>query len=169
MSSNPQPFLHFFWNSPFIVWMPYSLAVPTRIALMNQTVHLNTVNRIIHAWTITSLKSCYLPNFLKPPYSKKIIKDNVVQSMFSFHKIFINLEKIMQSELYCPLNNSLSISIKSLCFISVSFEKHESGTIQVDHTVLLETYVILKTHMVCCCILIHTVLSRILYIVFSRM
>ena len=93
MSSNPQPFLHFFWNSPFVVWMPYNLAVPTCIVLMNQTVHLNIVSRIVHAWTITSLKSCYLPNFLKPPYSKKNIKDNVVQSMFSFHKILINLEK----------------------------------------------------------------------------
>ena len=45
--------------------------VPTRIALMNQTIHLNTVNRIVCAWTITSLKSRYLPGFLKPGYAKK--------------------------------------------------------------------------------------------------
>ena len=37
-----------------------------------------------------------------------------------FHTIFINLQKILQSHPHCPLNDSLLISIKSLCFISVS-------------------------------------------------
>ena len=37
----------------------------------NQTVHLKTVNHIVCAWTITSIKSCYLPGFLKLGYGKK--------------------------------------------------------------------------------------------------
>ena len=45
--------------------------VLTRIVLMNQIVHLNTVNRIVHAWTITSLKSRCLLGFLKPGYGTK--------------------------------------------------------------------------------------------------
>ena len=87
---------------------------------MNQIVHLNTMNCIVCTWTILSIKSCYLPGFLKPGYDEKIIKDNRVRSILSFHTIFINLRKILQSHPYCPLRDSLLIFIKSLCFISVS-------------------------------------------------
>ena len=101
---------------------------------MNQIVHLNTVNRIVRAWTITSNKYRYLSGFLKPGYGKKIIKDNTVRSILSFHKTFINLQKILQSDTYCPLKDSLLIFIKSSCFISLSsiFWKFESGIIRVD-------------------------------------
>ena len=54
------------------------VTVPTCIVLMNQIVHLNTVNRIVRAWTIKSLKIRHLRGFLKPGYGKKIIKDNTV-------------------------------------------------------------------------------------------
>ena len=64
----------------------WGTGVPTRIVLMNHIVHLNTANRIIRNWTITSLKSRYLPGFLK---------ENTVQSILSFHKIFTNLQKII--------------------------------------------------------------------------
>ena len=61
-------------------WMMENVrvTVPTCIVLMNQIVHLNTVNRIVRAWTIKSLKTRHLRGFLKPGYGKKIIKDNTV-------------------------------------------------------------------------------------------
>ena len=49
---------------------------PTRIALLNRIFHLNNVDRIVHAWTKTSIKSRYLPGFPLPGHSKKILKDN---------------------------------------------------------------------------------------------
>ena len=52
-----------------------------------------------------SLKSCYLPGFLKLGYSKKIIKDNTVWFILSFHKIFSNLQKVIQSDPCCPLKD----------------------------------------------------------------
>ena len=54
------------------------VTIPTCIVLMNQIVHLKTVNRIVRAWTIKSLKTRHLRDFLKPGYGKKIIKDNTV-------------------------------------------------------------------------------------------
>ena len=54
------------------------VTVPTCIFLMNQIVHMKTVNRIVRAWTIKSLKTRHLRDFLKPGYGKKIIKDNTV-------------------------------------------------------------------------------------------
>ena len=61
-------------------WMMENVrvTVPTCIVLMKQIVHLNTVNRIVRAWTIKSLKTRHLRGFLKPGYGKKIIKDNTV-------------------------------------------------------------------------------------------
>ena len=106
--------------------------------------------------------------FSKTGYSKKIVKDNVVQFMLSFHKTFINLEKltyIVLSTIFYQFPSKANV----LFLFQTSFEKtwirDNTGW---PNTVLLETYVVLKIHMVCCCIWIHIVLSRILYIVFPR-
>ena len=40
-------------------------SLPIRIVVINQIVHLNTVNCIVRARTIMPLKSRYLPGFLK--------------------------------------------------------------------------------------------------------
>ena len=55
---------------------------------------LNTVNLIVRAWTITSFKFRYLPSFLKQGYEKENKKDNMIRSILSFQKIFMNLQKI---------------------------------------------------------------------------
>ena len=86
-------------------------SVPTRIVLMNQMVHLNTVNRIIHAWTIMLFKSRYLPNFLTRGTTKnqkdqfgsihivliqnfhQSSKDNTPRSIFSSQGFFINFHQ----------------------------------------------------------------------------
>ena len=54
-----------------ILFKFFCYVVPTRIVLMIQIVHLNTVNRIVRAGTIATLKSRYLPGFLKPGYANK--------------------------------------------------------------------------------------------------
>ena len=57
---------------------------------------------------------------------------NTALSTSSFHKIFINLQKLLQPDPYCPLKDSLLIFIKSLCFFlfQAFFEKSELGTIR---------------------------------------
>ena len=47
--------------------------VPTRIVLLNRIVHLNTVNHIVHNWTITSSKIQHSPDFQKPGCGKRTI------------------------------------------------------------------------------------------------
>ena len=44
--------------------------VPTRIVLLNHIDHLNTVNRIVYNWTITSFKIQHSPDFGKPRCGK---------------------------------------------------------------------------------------------------
>ena len=137
------------------------LAVPTRIVLMNQIVHLDTVNRIVHTWTIMSLKSRYLSGFLKPGYGKKIIKDNLIQFMLSFNKIFINYQKIIQSDPYCPLKDSAWPILSSQGFFRSFHQKlvfyfqfkHLLKSLNqrqygLTHTIALEKKI--KTHMIHC-------------------
>ena len=144
-----------FWGWFFLIhWKKFSkgsnpfhpsVAVPTHIVLVNQLVHLNTVDCLVCSWTITPLKSCCLPGFLKPGYDKKkILKDNTVQLILSFHKISINLQKVIHSDPYCPLKDSVWPIWSSQGFF-INFHqklmfyfhfKHllklESGTILVD-------------------------------------
>ena len=122
----------------------YRRIVPTRIVLMNQIVHLNTVNCIVRAWNITSLKSRYLPAFLKLGYGKKVIKDNTLRPILSFHSFHQYLKDnavrpILSSQGYYLTHIVLSKILykfpskaRVLFLFQASFEKLESGTIQVD-------------------------------------
>ena len=47
------------------------LLVPTRIALLNHIVHLNTVYYIVCNWTITSFKIQHSPDFRKQRYGER--------------------------------------------------------------------------------------------------
>ena len=49
--------------------------LPTRIVLLNRIVHLNTVNRIVRNWTITSFKIQHSPKMRR--------KDNMVWTIFN--------------------------------------------------------------------------------------
>ena len=54
-------------NVPLVdAFLLYSGAALTRIVPPNRTVHLNTVNRIVRNWTITSFKIQHSPDFRKP-------------------------------------------------------------------------------------------------------
>ena len=109
--------------------------------LMSQITHLNTVNHV-YSWTIASLKSRYLPAFLKPEYGKKVIKDNTVRFILSFHKIFINIQKIyspthiVRSRIlfdpYCLLKFSYFNQKLVFYFCFKHLENLESGTRRVD-------------------------------------
>ena len=46
-------------------FIAYSMTVSTRIVLLNRIVHLNTVNRNVRNWTITSFKIQHSPDFRK--------------------------------------------------------------------------------------------------------
>ena len=52
----------------FLFWwrLRQQASVPARIVLLNRIVHLNTVNRIVRNWTITSFKIQHSPDFRKP-------------------------------------------------------------------------------------------------------
>ena len=105
--------------------------MPTHIALMNQIVNLNTMKHVVRTWTITSLKSRYLQGFLKLGYNKKIIKDNMIQSILSFH----NLQKIIQSLTHIVFSIILykfSSKVRVLFLFQASFKKFKSETIWVD-------------------------------------
>ena len=51
---------------------------------MNQIIHLNTVNSIIHAWTIISFKSHYLPAFYSWDITKRTWKTILFDPYWSF-------------------------------------------------------------------------------------
>ena len=56
-----EKYFRFQWNCRQL-----RIDVPTHIVLLNCIVHLNTVNRIAHNWTITSFKIQHSPDFGKP-------------------------------------------------------------------------------------------------------
>ena len=67
--------LCFFCFFIFVFWTVLCMGtgVPTRIVLLNRIVHLNTVNHIVHNWTITSSKIQHSPDFQKPGCGKRTI------------------------------------------------------------------------------------------------
>ena len=110
--------------------------------LMSQITHLNTVNHV-YSWTIASLKSRYLPAFLKPEYGKKSHKRQYGSIHIVLSQNFHQYSKDIQSDPYCPLKDSVwpilssqgfFISIKNsfLFLFQASFENLESGTRRVD-------------------------------------
>ena len=79
---------------------------PTRIVLMSQITHLNTVNHV-YSRTIASLKSRYLPAFLKPEYGKKSHKRQYGSIHIVLSQNFHQYSKDIQSDPYCPLKDSV--------------------------------------------------------------
>ena len=96
------------------------------------------------ARTITSLKSCYLPGFLKPGYGK----ENKKRQYGSIHIVLLKNVHESSKDKYSLTHIVLSSILykfpskaRVLFLFQASFEKLESGTIRVDpHTVLLEKF-----------------------------
>ena len=115
------------------------------LSLLNEILHLNTVKGIIRTWTITSLKSRYLPGFLKQGYGKKV-------------------KKPIRFDPYCPLKDSVWPISTSQGFL-INFHqklafyscfKHLLKNLnqrqhRLTHAVVLEKLdqLLLKTCMVC--------------------
>ena len=59
----------------FLFWwrLRQQASVPARIVLLNRIVHLNTVNRIVRNWTITSFKIQHSPDFRKQRCGERTI------------------------------------------------------------------------------------------------
>ena len=114
---------------------------------MNQIVHLNTVNHITCTWTITSLKSCYLPGFLNKISKFWSIFINITYS--SIYVEFCNvctkfwsskcLKHIVQSLNLIVLSRILQVSIESsfllLEIFLKNFNQGQYGLIHIVHLV----------------------------------
>ena len=122
----------------------YKRIVPTRIVLMNQIVHLNTVNCIVRAWNITSLKSRYLlaskAGVRQKSHKRQYPSTHIVLSQ-SFHQYLKDntVRPILSSQGYYLTHIVLSKILykfpskaRVLFLFQTSFEKLESGTTQVD-------------------------------------
>ena len=101
----------------------FNVCVIIRIVLLNRIVHLNTMNRIVRNWTITSFKIRHSPDFRKPGCSKKIIwfdpfcpisKLNLVRTALHFLKLLItSYPYTMHFKSYSPLKYFIHVSTKS--------------------------------------------------------
>ena len=117
--------------------------VPIRIALMNQIVHLNTVNRIVRAWTITSISISLFTRFSKTGIRQKIIKDNIRFDLYCPFTKFSSIFKRYYGLTHMSSQGFFVNFYQKLVFY-FCFKHHlknlNQGKYGLTHTVLLEKF-----------------------------
>ena len=68
-----------------IWWAGIGTYVPTRIASLNRIVHLNNLNRFVHAWTVLSAKVISYPTVKIRVQQKVILLENFDQKTIRFN------------------------------------------------------------------------------------
>ena len=134
--------------------------VPTRIVLLNPIAHMNTVNRIVCNWTITSFKSCHSLDFRKPGCGEKTIRFDpycpfkVLISFSSnvrFCVLFQRFKNIL-NQCYYGLTQNVFLEYQFLSkahLIWCTYCSTKSLPSSNQHTIRLELYCPLKALFFC--------------------